>query len=45
MIKIRIKDLERFCDLKENQVVKGCDGKTFYTITRKGEYLIFKETS
>jgi len=44
MIRIRIEDLKRFCDLKENEVVKGADGETYYTVTRQGDSLIIEES-
>jgi len=43
MLRLRIEDLKRFCKLKENEVVMGADGKTCYTITREGDYLVITE--
>lgn len=42
-LKIRIESLKRFCELKENQMALACDGVTYYSVTRRGEDLIFEE--
>lgn len=39
MLKIAVGTIEHFCNLKENEEVRGCDGKNYYGIKRKGEYL------
>jgi len=43
MLKLPIEIVKRFCKLKENEVVKGADGETYYTIRREGDYLIIVE--
>lgn len=42
-LSVRFDALARFCQLKENEIVKASDGKTFYTVRREdAEHLRFE---
>jgi len=45
-LKLDDQTLKRMLELKENEIMKGCDGNHYFTAVRKGDriYIVFSES-